>query len=37
LELPKAIEKIKEEDLDDEFFKSVDSNGADIATLKLYI
>lgn len=37
LELPKPIEKIKEEDLDDEFFKSIDAGGADVATLKLYM
>ena len=37
LELPKPVEKIKAEDLDDDFYKSVDANGADLATLKLYI
>jgi chemotaxis protein histidine kinase CheA len=35
--LPKAFDKIRPEDVTDEFLKSIDSGSADIATLKLYI
>ena len=37
-ELPKPVEKIKPEDLTDEFLKSIDTGGAtDLATLRLYL
>jgi len=37
LELPKPYDKIKPEDVTDEFLKSIDSGNADLATLKLYV
>ena len=37
MELPKPYDKIRPEDVTEEFLKSIDSGNADIATLKLYI
>jgi len=37
LELPKAPEKVRPEDVTDEFLKQIDAGNADISTLKLYI
>jgi hypothetical protein len=37
MELPKPYDKIRPDDLTDEFLKSIDSGNADISTLKLYI
>lgn len=37
LELPKPVDKIRQEDLTEEFLKSVDAGSSDISTVKLYI
>ena len=37
LELPKPVDKLRKEDVTDEFLKSIDAGNADISTIKLYI
>jgi len=35
--MPKPLEKIRPEDVTDEFLKSIEAGATDLATLKIYI
>ena len=37
MELPKPVDKIRQEDLTDNFIKSIDAGGKDPATIRLYL